>query len=284
MFSSYHVRTEDVERASRQLAPLVRGQAWLSQPERGWISLYDAYLDRPDPDEMQRMALSASQQLEVPALGLFVSPGSPLVYVLADRGELVDAYASRPDALSLSVEERAQFRGRAHRLMGYVQPGVAQEGLEALLHGGPPPGSGLTAEHVDAMRQQLQGRMPQMTPEMVQGMLQQAAQQLRFVPPAMLEGFLRSMGLPPDHPALVQMKTNPSEFFARLAADESAVKQFADNIVRGFEAGPGEAIVPPQDQAVALAHALGIDPGRVQLSFMAVNGLGAPDGFRLLTR
>jgi hypothetical protein len=267
----------DVEPSARRL---VRGEAWLSPAVNGWSSLYDAYLDRPDVEEMHRVASAASRELECVVFALFATP-EQLVYVLYDGGLLQDAYAAKPEALS--VADRTQYAGQADAVLRYCLEGTSREALEAVLHGGSIPGSGMTNEHFDTIRKKVQERLPADlgNPDVVQKMLVQAAEQMKMMPPGMVETFLRSLGVPPNHPALQAMQANPAEFIQRMAADGDAVRRFSEQIAAGFNADMPSLALGPMEKAALLSRAMGLPDSQAMTSYGQVANV-RPSGFRKL--
>lgn len=282
--SSYHFRLPDVAAIRAVAARLVRGQAWVSPISNGWVSLYDAYLDRPDLHEMMRVAQVASADLGCVVMGVVADEGQ-MAYALYDRGQEKDVHVAEPERFS-EPWSGDRVRGKAEVLLQYSQEPVALEALEAVLHGGAMPGSGMTAEQFEAVRRKVQERLPQAlgTPEAVQKMLAQAAEQIKFMPTGMLESFFRSMGLPANHPALLALRANPAEFIRQMALDSDAVSRFSQQIASGFQGENMPNLKPgPIEKAVVVTRVLGIPAEHVLTTYPTVAG-APPAGFLTVNR
>ncbi|MFN8535392.1 MAG: hypothetical protein U0556_17780 [Dehalococcoidia bacterium] len=108
--------------------------AFVSSAMLGWVTVYDRLADLGDLSRLADVTVRISGALDCPALAMLVVEGDVFFYLLFERGELVDEYASEPDFYGeVTLDERAELGGRPERLLPYAVPGVRLDQLRTLL-------------------------------------------------------------------------------------------------------------------------------------------------------
>lgn len=101
-FGSIHVQTDDMDaivRAVEIYVPRLPGRsrgAIVTQPRRGYVSVYDDACDR-DPAVLRRLAREVSTRTGLVVVVLGVEEEAVVRMILLDRGGIVDEYASVPE-------------------------------------------------------------------------------------------------------------------------------------------------------------------------------------------
>lgn len=133
-FTNCHVRTSDKTRCAKAASELAGARALLTEPKRGWITVYDEASETQDMAELQRLAKGFSQKLSTDVLAFMLHDSDVFVYLAYRKGKLVDRFNSRPDYFGeASAAERKKWTGNFKRLLPLAATGVSVERIERVL-------------------------------------------------------------------------------------------------------------------------------------------------------
>ncbi len=117
-FVNYQVRTSDRESCIRAAEAIARARALVTDAKTGWVSLYDENSESQDLNELRRIGKALSTRLATHVFVFLVHDSDFFVYLLYEKGELIDQFNSRPDALgAMPASERKKWSGQFKKLV-----------------------------------------------------------------------------------------------------------------------------------------------------------------------
>lgn len=108
-----HVKHDSVETVQGALRKAEAGRAYVTEPQNGWISVYEERSCDQDATWIEKLTQQVSKSTKSHAISCLIHDGDFLVYWLYDKGKLIDQYNSLPDYFEeCSDEERANWAGQ----------------------------------------------------------------------------------------------------------------------------------------------------------------------------
>jgi ankyrin repeat protein len=133
-FTNCHIRTSEKTACASALKSAIRSRAMLTEPKNGWISVYDETSESQDMKELRRIGKTISSKLKTTVFCLMVHDSDVFLYLLFDKGKLVDRFDSRPDYFGPATENhRRQWAGNAKRLARFAKDGVTERNITKVL-------------------------------------------------------------------------------------------------------------------------------------------------------
>jgi|SRR5580658_75838 ankyrin repeat protein len=133
-FTNCHVRTSDKARCSQAASALVSARALLTEPKKGWITVYDEASETQDIAELQRVAKGLSQKLATEVFAFLLHDSDMFLYHAYRKGKLVDRFNSRPDYFGeVTTAERKKWAGNFKKLLPLAPAGVSVERIRRVL-------------------------------------------------------------------------------------------------------------------------------------------------------
>jgi ankyrin repeat protein len=133
-FTNCHVRTSDKARCSKAASEVVSARALLTEPRRGWITVYDEASETQDTAELQRVAKGLSKSLATDVFAFLLHDSDMFLYHAYRKGKLVDRFSSRPDYFGeVSAAERKKWAGNFKKLLPLAPTGVSTERIGRVL-------------------------------------------------------------------------------------------------------------------------------------------------------
>src|SRR3954452_15875123 len=95
--ANFHVRSEASDAVRQAVADIGASQFRVSDPRRGWVSVYDQRASTQDDAWIKRLAHELSSRLRTACVAFLVHDSDIACYWLNDQGQLLDEYNSIPD-------------------------------------------------------------------------------------------------------------------------------------------------------------------------------------------
>jgi ankyrin repeat protein len=133
-FTNCHVRTSDKARCSKAASEVVSARALLTEPRRGWITVYDEASETQDIAVLQRVAKGLSHKLATDVLAFLIHDSDMFLYHAYRKGKLVDRFNSRPEHFGeVTSAERKKWAGSFKKLLPLAPAGVSVERIGRVL-------------------------------------------------------------------------------------------------------------------------------------------------------
>jgi ankyrin repeat protein len=133
-FANCHVRTSEKTTCTSALKSAIRSRAMLTEPKNGWVTVYDETSESQDVNELRRIGKTISSKLKTTVFCFMVHDSDVFLFLLFDKGKLVDQFDSRPDYFGPATEnQRRQWAGNAERLAGFAKDGVTVRHITKVL-------------------------------------------------------------------------------------------------------------------------------------------------------
>jgi hypothetical protein len=129
-----HVRLADAAAVRRQLEACGAAEFRVTEPLRGWVSVYERCISDQDEARIKDLAAKLSGGLEAACVAFLLHDSDIACYWLYNDGQLLDEFNSAPDYFeAVSAEERRRVQGRADVYARFCQPGVTVDQIESVL-------------------------------------------------------------------------------------------------------------------------------------------------------
>lgn len=133
---NFQLRCDSQKDAVREARKLLKTSGYISKPRSGWITIYDKEADEQDDAVLHRVARGLSRSLGTACFAFLVHDSDILMYLLYERGQIVDQYNSAPDYFEeVDDAERDRWRGNPDELLKYCLPGTTRQTVESTLAG-----------------------------------------------------------------------------------------------------------------------------------------------------
>ncbi|MGA2415629.1 MAG: ankyrin repeat domain-containing protein [Candidatus Sulfotelmatobacter sp.] len=133
-FTNCHVRTSNKAGCVKALAALASKRALVTDPKKGWITVYDEESERQDIAEVQRMAKGLSEKLATDVLAFLLHDSDVFVFFAYREGTLVYRFNSSPDYFGpATAAQRKKWAGNFRKLRPQLPAGVSWERIERTL-------------------------------------------------------------------------------------------------------------------------------------------------------
>lgn len=133
-FTNCQIRSQSAEGCRRAAASIVAASCLVTDSKNGWVSLFDEQSESQDLQEIQRVAKAFSSKLATAVFGFLVHDSDMFVYVLHDKGKLVDQFNSCPDCLGpVSASERKKWAGQFKKLLPLVPKKASLTAIQNVL-------------------------------------------------------------------------------------------------------------------------------------------------------
>jgi len=138
-FVNYQIRLDSISDVTRVIKDITTARAYVSPPKNGWITVYDQTSDyKQQESEIRYLCQQLSSILSSAVFCFFVFSGLHFIYLLYDKGELVDEFFDNPDAFEFGYEQAndavlERFQGQPERLLKYCLPGTKLELVSRIL-------------------------------------------------------------------------------------------------------------------------------------------------------
>jgi hypothetical protein len=130
-FTNYQVHTQDIEACIKAATTIVKSRALVTQPESGWISIYDETSELQDSAELQRVASELSEKLATEVFAFLVHDSDVFVYWFYRKGKLVDQFNSNPNYFGpMKSAERKKWAGQFQKLAPIILSAGTPEQLQ----------------------------------------------------------------------------------------------------------------------------------------------------------
>lgn len=133
-FTNYHVRTADKAACDNALRGLIRLRAMVTDPENGWVTIYDEGSESQNIKELRRLGKGLSSKLNTSVLCVMVHDSDIFVYLLYEDGKRVDQFDSCPDYFGpVTAKHRKEWAGNIEALMKLAPEGSTSEQIRKIL-------------------------------------------------------------------------------------------------------------------------------------------------------
>ena len=126
-FTNLHVRATSTRDVDTHLKRIIKGEAYRSKPEGGWISIYDETTESQDLSELQRLAEELSSRLQTVTVAFLVHDSDTTVYFIHDKGELVDHFTSDGSMETTGNSAATDTMGDSEAIRRYGRVGMSVE-------------------------------------------------------------------------------------------------------------------------------------------------------------
>jgi ankyrin repeat protein len=93
----------------------------LTNPQNGWITIYDETSESQDLAELRRLGKNLSSKLKTSVFCFMVHDSDIFVYLLYDKGAFIDQYDSRPDYFGpVTDQHRKEWAGHFKKLVKFA--------------------------------------------------------------------------------------------------------------------------------------------------------------------
>jgi len=124
-FTNCHVRASNKSACINALGGLVHSRAMVTEPENGWITVYDETSESQDIEELRRLGKGISAKLKTSVFCFLVHDSDIFVYLLYNNGKLVDQFDSHPDYFGpVTDKHRKRWAGNFDRLVKLAKQGT----------------------------------------------------------------------------------------------------------------------------------------------------------------
>lgn len=106
----------------------------ITNPQNGWITVYDEASEPQDIKELGRLAKGLSSKLKSAVFSFMVHDSDIFVYLLYENGKLIDQFDSNPDYFGpVTNAHRKKWIGHSEKLLKYALRGTTAETIKKLL-------------------------------------------------------------------------------------------------------------------------------------------------------
>lgn len=132
-FANCNVRTTHALKCAKALASSIGSRALMTDPKRGWITVYDEESESQGDKVLRGLAKTLSAKLKTVVISIFVHDSDIFHYLVYEKGELVDQFDSKPDYFGpLSDAHKKEWRGDFSKLLSYATKGTALSDFKRL--------------------------------------------------------------------------------------------------------------------------------------------------------
>ncbi len=131
---NFHVRGRDRSAVEKRLIELRIPKAWVTEPKRDWLSIYEEQASDQDERRILEVGASLSAALKKPTLAFLVHDSDVFAYWLFENGQLTDQYNSCPDYFEEEADEQAERGGDPRRLRAVCTTAAEVDAIEEVLH------------------------------------------------------------------------------------------------------------------------------------------------------
>lgn len=133
-FTNCHVRSSDLRSCAKALSAVVSSRAFLTQPKKGWISIYGETYDAQELSELERVAKGLSRKLATDAIAFLLHDSDVFIYVAYRNGRLLDRFNSHPDYFgAVTANARRKWAGNPKNLVSLATRGISAVRIAAVL-------------------------------------------------------------------------------------------------------------------------------------------------------
>jgi hypothetical protein len=121
-FTNYHVRKADAAACAKALTTLISSRALVTDSKDGWTTVYDERSDSQDLEVLRELAKGISLKLKTAVIATMVHDSDIFVYLIYERGKLIDQFDSKPDYFGpVSEAQNKEWRGDFAKLIPYAK-------------------------------------------------------------------------------------------------------------------------------------------------------------------
>jgi hypothetical protein len=138
-FVNCHIHSESVSDAVNAVRDITQDRAYVSPLKNNWITVYDRTSDyKYRYNDICLFSQELSSRLSTAVCTFMVFSGLHFIYLIHDRGQLVDEYYDDPDAAEFGFDYAdsaglERFRGHPERLLRYCLPGTNIDSISHIL-------------------------------------------------------------------------------------------------------------------------------------------------------
>jgi ankyrin repeat protein len=120
--TNYHVRISDKAACIQALKSIIRSRAMVTEPANGWITIYDETSESQNLEELRRVGKTISSRLKTAVFCFMVHDSDIFVYLVYEKGKLVDQFDSRPDYFGpVTDQHRQEWAGNFDKLVKFAE-------------------------------------------------------------------------------------------------------------------------------------------------------------------
>jgi hypothetical protein len=106
----------------------------VTEPANGWITIYDETSESQDLEELRRVGKTISSRLKTAVFCFMVHDSDIFVYLLHEKGKLVDQFDSRPDYFGpVTDQHRQEWAGHFEKLVKFTKPKTEADRIARVL-------------------------------------------------------------------------------------------------------------------------------------------------------
>src|SRR5579863_4417552 len=121
-FTNYHVRTADAAACAKALTTLINSRALVTDSKNGWTTIYDERSDTQDIEVLRGLAKGLSSKLKTAVIAMMIHDSDIFVYLIYEKGELIDQFDSKPDYFGPASEaQKKEWRSDFAKLIPYAK-------------------------------------------------------------------------------------------------------------------------------------------------------------------
>jgi hypothetical protein len=125
-FANYHVRKADAAACAKALTTLISSQALVTDSKNGWTTVYDEQSDSQDIEVLRGLAKDLSSKLKTAVIAMMVHDSDIFVYLIYEKGELIDQFDSNPDYFGpVSAAQEKEWQGDFSKVLPYAKKKVS---------------------------------------------------------------------------------------------------------------------------------------------------------------
>jgi hypothetical protein len=132
--ANFHVRASDSTAVRKQVADCGAQNYRVTDPRRGWITIYEMRASEQDEQWIKSLARELSSGLNTACVAFLLHESEIACYWLCDQGRLIDEFNSFPDYFEpVSAAERKRVSGQPDVFLRYCRPGVTNRQIHDIL-------------------------------------------------------------------------------------------------------------------------------------------------------
>ncbi|HEY2461977.1 MAG TPA: ankyrin repeat domain-containing protein [Candidatus Acidoferrum sp.] len=133
-FTNYQVRTNDAAKCAKVVAGCIASRAVLTDPQNGWITVYDEKSESQDIEVIRSLTKNLSSKLKTAVFAIVVHDSDIFVYLVYKNGQLLDRFDSKPDHFGpVGDAQKKEWVGNLDKLLSFAKKGTSVRDLQRVL-------------------------------------------------------------------------------------------------------------------------------------------------------
>jgi ankyrin repeat protein len=121
-FTNYHVRNANAAACAKALTTLISSRALVTDAKNGWTTVYDERSESQNIEVLRELAKGLSSKLKTAVIAMMVHDSDIFVYLIYEKGKLIDQFDSKPDYFGpVSEAQKKEWRGDFAKVIPYAK-------------------------------------------------------------------------------------------------------------------------------------------------------------------